>query len=75
MSGQQIITAQAANDRLRNALVWFSSIANIVCSHGKNINTGDIKKSMEFYAIYAETADERYKNMTEDFIKNSMSLR
>lgn len=51
---------------------WFSSLAQFVERHIDVTDTKSLKHSIQFYSFYAETGDQRYLNLCEDFLKHSL---
>jgi hypothetical protein len=56
-------------------LKWYASMTSVFAMPNIKANSPEpkaLKKAMEFYSIYAETADEKYLKLSEDFLLDSL---
>jgi hypothetical protein len=55
----------------RRGMLWFASLTHHVLSQARATGAS-LKRSIEFYTVYAETGDERYLGLCEDFLRDSL---
>ena len=73
MRAAKIHTAEPASHKHRTAMQWFANLAHAVESSGQVCLTSSLKRSIEAYAIYAETGDERYLGLCESFLQDTLT--
>jgi hypothetical protein len=59
----------------RRGVRWFSSLAQVLDNTSdKTTVAQSLQHSIQFYGTFAETGDERYLTMCEDFLKYALKL-
>ena len=62
----------------RRAMKWFGALTRIVEDQSTEVQTkaGDkvsLQHSVQFFSLFAETGDQRYLELSEDFLKFALT--
>lgn len=74
MKAANIQLCKPVTKKHRAGVQWYANLMAVLEQHELNgPQKSNLRRSMEFYSIYAETADERYLGLCEDFLRDCIA--